>query len=50
MWDSWCRVKCEIPDDKFKMDFLMTMLKIENPNDRVECGFPDDTVELGISW
>jgi hypothetical protein len=36
----------------------MTMLKIENPNDRVECGFPDDkvkcgfpddTVELGIS-
>jgi hypothetical protein len=28
----------------------MTMLKIENPNDRVECGFPDDTVELGISW
>ena len=36
----------------------MTILKIENPNDRVECGFPNDrvkcgfpndTVELGIS-
>jgi hypothetical protein len=31
------------------MDFLMTMLKIDNPNDRVECGFPNDKVKCGFS-